>query len=165
MNYGKPAKATVTWHGSDKHCPHCPNINTTALSLRLISLPLHEPHPTPSPLIIMSHNTTIASPSNFDSVLNSALDAYKKRTKVDLASHPLLSRLQTCDSPEAVQTILREQISALEQSQSGDERLTNWLIPTVNVLYAFTATLGEGVGLVNIHKLLYREILALIFVS
>ncbi|KAI9433551.1 hypothetical protein H4582DRAFT_987135, partial [Lactarius indigo] len=33
-------------------------------------------------------------------------------------------------------------------SRRDDERLTKWLNPTVNVLYAFSATLGEGVGLV-----------------
>ncbi|KAH8996588.1 hypothetical protein EDB83DRAFT_2534349 [Lactarius deliciosus] len=32
--------------------------------------------------------------------------------------------------------------------QSIDDKLTKWLIPTVNVLYAFSAALGEGVGLV-----------------
>ena len=94
--------------------------------------------------------SAMTSHSNFDSVFNSALHAYKKRTNLDLATHPLLSSLQTCDSSEAVLTILREQIFASDQSQDGDERLTNWLVPTVNVLYAFSATLGEGVGLVSI---------------
>jgi len=96
--------------------------------------------------------STVTSRSNFDSVFDSALHAYKERTKLDLATHPLLSRIQTCDSPEAVLTILREQISAFDQPQGGDERLTNWLVPTVNVLYAFSATLGEGVGLVSIRN-------------
>ena len=94
--------------------------------------------------------STVASRSNFDSVFNSALHAYKKRTKLDLATHPLLSSLQTCDSSEAVLTILREHIFVSDQSQGGDERLTNWLVPTINVLYAFSATLSEGVGLVRI---------------
>ena len=93
--------------------------------------------------------STVPSSSNFDSVFISAFDAYKRRTKLDIATHPLLSRLETCDSPEAVLTILREQIFASEQSQGGDERLSNWLVPTVNVLYAFSATLGEGIGLVR----------------
>ncbi|KAH9178001.1 hypothetical protein EDB89DRAFT_1819122, partial [Lactarius sanguifluus] len=34
-----------------------------------------------------------------------------------------------------------------DQSQIAYEKLTKWLDPTVNVLYAFSATLGEGVGL------------------
>ena len=131
---------------SDKHCRK----PTT-----LIQLPLRESHPH-LPLLIMS---TVTSRSNFDPIFNSALHAYKTRTKLDLATHPLLSKLQTCDSPEAVLTILREQISAFEQSQGRDERLTNWLVPTVNVLYAFSAILGEGVGLVSIRRLPCRECL------
>ena len=121
----------------------------------LIQLPLRESPPHLA-LLIMS---AVTSRSNFDSVFNSALHAYKMRTNLDLATHPLLSSLQTCDSPDAVLTILREKILASDQSQGGDERLTNWLIPTVNVLYAFSATLGEGVGLVSIGKFPCRECL------
>ena len=111
-------------------------------------------HPTyhpPLPLETMSHATSSsAPPSNFDSIFNSALDAYKKRTKQDLTSHPLLPSLRACDSPDAVLTVLREQIPALTQSQNADERLTKWLVPTVNVLYTFSTILGAGVSLVNI---------------
>ena len=38
---------------------------------------------------------------------------------------------------------------------SGDDRLKKWLIPTINVLYAFSGTLGEGVSLVNIDSSVY----------
>jgi hypothetical protein len=38
----------------------------------------------------------------------------------------------------------------LSQSQNGDNGLTKWVAPTVNVLYAFSATIGGGIGLVNI---------------
>ena len=99
--------------------------------------------------------------SNYDSIFNAALEAYKRQTKNDLTSHPLLSRLQSCHSPHAILAALREQIlipsESLAQSQSGDgdgdgdDRFSRWLVPTVNVLYAFSATLGcEGAGVVNI---------------
>ncbi|KAI9442898.1 hypothetical protein H4582DRAFT_2126178, partial [Lactarius indigo] len=42
----------------------------------------------------------------------------------------------------------RGQVREFEQSRSVDDRLTKWPDPTVNFLYAFSATLGEGVGLV-----------------
>jgi len=58
-----------------------------------------------------------------------------------------MSNLQSCDSPEAILTVLREQIPAFNQSQNGDDRLTKWVSPTVSVLYAFSATVGQGVGL------------------
>ncbi|KAF8487310.1 hypothetical protein DFH94DRAFT_841660 [Russula ochroleuca] len=91
--------------------------------------------------------STDTSQSNFVSIFNTALETYRRKTKKDLASHPLLPTLQSCDSPEAVLTVLREQIPAFGQSQNGDDGLTKWVAPTVNVLYAFSATLGQGVGL------------------
>jgi hypothetical protein len=94
--------------------------------------------------------STGTSQSNFVSIFNAALETYKRKTKKDLAAHPLLPTLQSCDSPEAVLTVLREQIPVFSQSQDGDDGLTKWVTPTVNVLYAFSATLGQGVGLVNI---------------
>ena len=103
-----------------------------------------------------SSTSTSTSQSNFVSIFNAALESYKRKTKRDLASHPVLPSLQSCDSPEAILTVLREQIPALSQSQNADDSLTKWVTPTVNVLYAFSATLGQGVGLVNI-KISPRE--------
>jgi hypothetical protein len=94
--------------------------------------------------------STSTSNSNFASIFNAALTSYKRKTKKDLASHPLLPSLQSCDSPEAILTVLREQIPTFNQSQNGDDRLTKWVSPTVNVLYALSATVGQGVGLVCI---------------
>ncbi len=45
--------------------------------------------------------------------------------------------------------MLRAQVQAVDQSRSQDEKLTNWLDPTVNVLYAFSVTLGNTLGLVT----------------
>ena len=88
--------------------------------------------------------------SNFMSIFNASLESYKRKTKNDLASHPLLPSLQSCESPAAVLTVLRDQVPVFSQSQNGDDRLTKWVTPTVNVLYSFTETIGQGVGLVNI---------------
>jgi hypothetical protein len=110
-----------------------------------------------SPQSIMSTvPTTSTSNSNFASIFNAALESYRLETKNDLASHPLLPSLQSCDSPEAVLAVLREQIPAFSRSQNGDDGLTKWVTPTVNVLCAFSATLGQGVGLVSI-KMISRE--------
>src|SRR5260221_11095686 len=97
----------------------------------------------------MSH-THLAGPSspNFQLVLNNALKAYQKQTKNDLLSHPLAAQLQACQSPSDILTVLRRQVQQLSQSRASDDRLTKWLDPTVNVLYAFSGTLGEGVSLV-----------------
>jgi hypothetical protein len=89
------------------------------------------------------------SPSNFVTIFNAALESYKRKTKKDLASHPLLPSLQTCDSPEAVLIVLREQVPGFSDSQNCDDGLTKWVTPTVNVIYSFSETVGQGVGLVN----------------
>jgi hypothetical protein len=79
------------------------------------------------------------------------LEKYKRKTKQDLAKHPLLPRLQSCDSPEAILTVLREQTPEFNRSQNSGDGLTEWVTPTVNVLYSFSATIGGVVGLVNIN--------------
>jgi len=91
-----------------------------------------------------------AGPSspNFQLIFNTALKAYENHTKNDLLSHPLASQLQASQSPGSILTILQQQIQELNQSRTHDERLTKWLDPTVNVLYAFSETIGEGVSLV-----------------
>jgi len=93
--------------------------------------------------------STSASRSNLDSIFNSALQTYKKKTGKDITSHPLATELQSCNSPDAILAVLRKQVPSFDQSQDSDGTFTKWLIPTINVLYAFSATIGEGVGLVN----------------
>jgi hypothetical protein len=94
--------------------------------------------------------STSTSHSSFASIFNAALESHQRKTKEDLASHPLLPSLQTCDSPEAVLTVFRDQVPAFSDSQNCDDGLTTWVTPTVNVLHTFSETIGQGVGLVNI---------------
>ena len=101
----------------------------------------------------MSHThptaaSSSSSSSNFQLIINNALNTYSKRTKNDLRAHPLASQLQSCDSPSAIVAVLQEQLQGLDQSRRTDERWTKWLDPTVDVLYAFSGILGSGVGLV-----------------
>ncbi|KAI0293803.1 hypothetical protein BC826DRAFT_370282 [Russula brevipes] len=99
----------------------------------------------------MSQTPTMAvatSHSNYQIVFDHALDAYKKNTGKDLGSHPLLRKLEACDSPNDILTMLRGDISGSDQSCSSNERLTKWLDPAVNILYTFSATIGADIGLV-----------------
>ena len=91
---------------------------------------------------------TSSSSPNFQLVFNNALKTYEKQTKSDLLAHPLAAQLQACQSPSSILVVLQQHVRGLNPSQIRDDRLTKWLDPTVNVLYAFSATLGEGVGLV-----------------
>ena len=101
--------------------------------------------------------STSTAQSNFVSIFNAALESYKRKTKKDLASHPLLPDLQACDSPEAVLAVLREQVPAFNQSQNSDDGLTKWVTPTVNVLCSFSETIGQGVGLVSSKIFRHKE--------
>ena len=91
-----------------------------------------------------------SSSSNFQSIFDASLQSYNNRTKNKLLDHPLATQLQSCDSPNSVLSVLQDLIQQFDQRRTSDERLRNWLNPTVNVLYTLSATLGEGVGLVSL---------------
>jgi hypothetical protein len=94
----------------------------------------------------------ISSSSNYQLIFDNAFATYKKKTGNDLTTDPLLRSLRSCDSPDNALTILREQIPEVAQSRRSDHRLSNWLNPTVNVLYTFSSTLGGAVSLVSLNK-------------
>ncbi|KAH8986975.1 hypothetical protein EDB86DRAFT_2214436 [Lactarius hatsudake] len=89
---------------------------------------------------------TPSKAARFQAIFNAALKSYQKQTKRDLTAHPLTSRLQSCDSTGAILGVLQDQVREFDQACSEDDRLIKWLSPTVNVLYAFSAALGEGLG-------------------
>ncbi|KAI9430822.1 hypothetical protein H4582DRAFT_1350532 [Lactarius indigo] len=91
---------------------------------------------------------TATSSTAFETIFTAALKSYRQQTKRDLTSHPLATRLQSCDSPSAILSILRGQFQTVDRSRAVNERWTKWLDPTVNVLYAFSVTIGNGVGLI-----------------
>jgi hypothetical protein len=93
-------------------------------------------------------SATAPASSRFQAIFQAALKSYRKQTKNDLLTHPLASQLQSCESTTAIVAILQGQIREFDKSRSGDERLTKWLGPTVNVLGAFSATISGGVSLV-----------------
>ncbi|KAH9170906.1 hypothetical protein EDB89DRAFT_2243791 [Lactarius sanguifluus] len=94
----------------------------------------------------MSSPSQTAAPSSiFKSMLDAALDEYKKKTGNDLLAHWLANELRTCDSVDGVLDILRDQAKAFEQS--GDQKLMKWIDPLVHVLYTFSGALSDGVSL------------------
>jgi hypothetical protein len=77
----------------------------------------------------MSHAHPTASSSydqasDFQLIINNALDAYRKRTKNGLLAHPLITELQSCNSPSTTPAVLQEQLQGLDQSRRSDERWT-----------------------------------------
>jgi hypothetical protein len=130
--------ATPSWTSVQRPC-----------LLSILSLELEYPTRSPTSTMAQLPSTSSASSTNFESIFSAALKVYNKQTKKDIASHPLATELQSCDSSSAIIAILRTQIQTFDQSQGADEKWTKWLGPTVNVLFAFSATLGNGVGVVN----------------
>jgi hypothetical protein len=92
------------------------------------------------------------SRSDYQAIFDSALEVFKKKTGKDLASHPLLASFETCNSPDAVLAVLHAQTIGPGQPQSSGDKLLARLNPTINVLNAFSATVGGGVGLVGLYE-------------
>ena len=90
----------------------------------------------------------MTSSTNFQNLFNTALEAYEKKTKKNLLTHPLSARLQHCHSPAAILSVLQELAQQFDQRRRRNERLRSCLNPIVNVLYAFSTTIGD-VGLVG----------------
>ena len=107
--------------------------------------------------------TATSSSSNYQSIFDNAIEAYKKKTKKDLRCHPLLDKLQNCHSPDAVLKVLYEQIPDFDQSRGADDKLTKWLSPTVNVLCTFSGVIGGSIGLASPRGLRVKFIPDLIF--
>jgi hypothetical protein len=93
---------------------------------------------------------TAAASSRFQTIFQAASKSCQKQAKKDILVHPLTSQLNSCDSTSAIIAVLQDQVREFDKARDGDERLTKWLGPTVNlnVLYAFSAAVSGGVGLV-----------------
>lgn len=90
--------------------------------------------------------------SNYQSIFDSALVAYQRKTGKDLINDPLLRILESCGTPDDVLIKLQEQILMPGKPHSNSDNLTTWLIPTVKVIHAFTAIIGRAVCLVSLLK-------------
>ncbi|KAI9429969.1 hypothetical protein H4582DRAFT_2133976 [Lactarius indigo] len=94
----------------------------------------------------MSSPSQTAAPSSiFKSMLDAALDEYKKKTGKNLLAHWLADELKSCESVDGVLNILRDQAKTFEPS--GDQKLMKWIDPLVHVIYTFSGALGDGVSL------------------
>jgi len=90
-----------------------------------------------------------ADTDNFTTIFDAASIEYLRVTGTRLDTHPFAAQLEKCHGPEAVSNLLRTQAQAFSKFRNGDERLMAWLNPTVHILSTFSATLGEGIGLVS----------------
>jgi hypothetical protein len=100
-----------------------------------------------------NNQTTDPSTSNFTAIFDAASQEYKSLTKQDLGTHPFAAALEGHDSPDAILAIFRKQAQAFDKFRNDDDKLMAWLAPIVNILFTFSATLGEGIGLVSFRSL------------
>jgi hypothetical protein len=93
--------------------------------------------------------STSTSSSNFRTIFVAAIKEYEKKTKTDLHTHSLSTQLQSCNSSSDILAVLHDEVNEFDKTRSHNERLSSWLNPTINVLYAFSATVSQGAGLVS----------------
>jgi hypothetical protein len=96
---------------------------------------------------LMSQTPLLPAPgssSNFQSIFDTALNQYKKKTKNDLVAHQLTAQLESCTSPGVILAILDAQyhVQQFIQSHNDNERPKLWLNATANVICAFSATIS-----------------------
>jgi fungal STAND N-terminal Goodbye domain len=85
-----------------------------------------------------------------ESLFQSALKEYEKKTGVNLVGHPLAAQLEHCDNVESITDVLQGQARAFLGFRGGNERVRRMLNLTVQVLHKLTGTasLVESIGLV-----------------
>jgi hypothetical protein len=125
--------------------PSTPLLNTpSTLMPSLLTAPSTPmPSPLPSPSTHMPSRSPLTTPS---SPFSDALSSYHAQTKINISKHPLLPRLQNCNSPKTILDELRV------QAPEFDTKLQGCLTTTVDVLHAFSPTLGKCIGTVHIRR-------------
>ena len=90
-------------------------------------------------------------PFNFRALVDTALDEYTKCIGQDLRNHPLAALINTCESPDSILTIFKEQSRAFDEFRNGNPKLVKWFTPVVNGLYAVSTqtVLSDSVSLVG----------------
>ena len=101
----------------------------------------------------MSSSTAGQTPrtpsSDLNSILDAALNEYKKTTGGGLLDHPLAKEVKKCDTIGAISAILQGQARQFRQFKDGDQRLMKWIDPMVDTLSTFSETLGGVASIVR----------------
>jgi hypothetical protein len=120
--------------------------------------PIHDFPPFfPAVIPMSASNQTIgpsASTDSFIAIFDAASTEYQRITGKRLETHPFATQLDACDSPKTFSDILQTQAQAFNKFHKSDhQKLMAWLDRIVHILFAFSAILGEGIGLVSSHSL------------
>jgi fungal STAND N-terminal Goodbye domain len=93
--------------------------------------------------------SSIATSSNFQSILDAALDNYVKQTGIDLTKHPSADQFQDCHSPDDVFRLLLHREKEFKDYRDKYRALIDRLSPVVKVVHVFSNILGDAAGLVS----------------
>lgn len=106
-----------------------------------------------------SSSNSNVSFSQFQDLFDAALRKYGQKTGTDLATDPLITALENCNSLDAVLEILQYQADTFDQFRDGGwmVQLMRRLEPTVDILLRLSTSgiFGHAVGLVRITKSTY----------
>jgi hypothetical protein len=111
------------------------------------------------------HQTKDASASNLCSILDGASAQYKELTGRDLATDPLAANFDNWDSVDAVLELFQDQARKFNEVRRGNEKLMEWLRPTVQVMVSVSASLGNALSTVSFKDLFPPHRCALTSVS
>ena len=101
-------------------------------------------------------STEQATSSNYKLIID-ALTSYAKLTGIDLPNSPSAERLSRSSSPRAILELLEEREKEFKEYRSRNQRLIGRIRPAVEILYAFSGTLGGVVDLVGKHPLWFQQ--------
>jgi hypothetical protein len=96
----------------------------------------------------MSTSYTTSTTSNLEAIFHAALVEYTKKTGKDLRNHSLASKIEACDSAEAILDIFHVQAETFDEFTKGSAKLIKWLEPVVNGIYniSVSAALNAGIA-------------------
>ena len=113
-------------------------------------VPSSFPHSLSSGSMSVSSSNSNVPSSQFQDLFDAALSEYRQKTGNDIATDPLITSLQNCNSSDAVLGILQEQAHAFNQFRNGDwnVQLMRRLKPTVDILLRLSTSgvFGQGIG-------------------
>ena len=97
--------------------------------------------------------------------LGEALVQYKELTGYDPATHTLSAKFDNWDSAGTVLEVFQDQARKFNEFRKGDEKLMEWLNPTVQVMVSISALLGNSATTVRAVQLIFTGISILLSVS
>jgi STAND-like protein len=90
-----------------------------------------------------------ASASNLHLILDEALAQYRELTGHELTAHPLAANFENWNSVDTVLDVFQDQSQKFSEFRKGNERLMEWLKPTVQVLVSVSGSLGNALSTVG----------------